>query len=92
MEMLKVKNIYYKALKLINDLKLNEEIDIAVCFAKENKNAFYFVIEDKDLNYYYFALEEWYSVLNTKFSGLFWKDYEELEEAVLKFIKLFNEH
>ena len=87
----KIKNIYYKALKLINDLNLKEEIDIVVCFAKENKNAFYFAIEDKDLNYYYFALEEWYSILNTKISGLFWKDYEELEEAVLKFIKLFKD-
>ena len=85
-----IKNIYYKALRLINDLGLEEEIDIVVCFAKENKNAFYFIIEDKDLNYYYFALEEWYSVLSAKFSGLFWKDYGELEEAVLKFIKLFK--
>lgn len=86
----KIKNIYYKALKLINDLKLTEKIDIVVCFAKENKNAFYFIIEDRDLNYYYFALKEWYHVLSAKFSGLFWKNYEELEEAVLKFIKLFK--
>lgn len=88
----KIKSIYYKALKLINDLKLEEEIDITVCFAKEDRNAFYFVIETKDLKYYCFALKEWYSILNAKISGLFWKDYEELEEAVLEFIKLFAKH
>ena len=83
----KIKNIYYKALKLINDLKLTNEVDITVCFAKENEGAFYFAMEDKDLNYYYFALEEWYSILSTKFSGLFLKDYDGLEEAILNFIK-----
>ena len=85
-----IKNIYYKALRLINDLKLADEIDIAVCFAKENKNAFYFVIETKDLEYYYFALEEWYSILKTKFDGLFLKDYDGLEKAILNFIKIFK--
>ena len=86
----KIKNIYYKALKLINNLKLTNEVDITVCFAKENKNAFYFVLEDKNLNYYCFALKEWYDILSAKISGLFLKDYEDLEKAVLNFIKIFK--
>lgn len=88
----KIKSIYYKALKLINDLKLEEEIDITVCFAEENRNAFYFVIETKDLKYYCFSLKRWYSIVNAKIIGLFLKNYEELEEAVLEFIKLFAQH
>ena len=86
----KIKNIYYKALKLINDLKLTNEVDIAVCFAKENKGAFYFVAETKNLEYYYFTLEKWFNVLSPKISGLFLKDYEDLEKAVLNFIKIFK--
>ena len=86
----KIKNIYYKALKLINNLKLADEIDIVVCFAKENKNAFYFVLEDKNLNNYYFALEKWFNILSPKISALFLKDYDYLEKAVSNFIKIFK--
>ena len=86
----KIKNIYYKALKLISELKLEDEVDIVVCFAKENKSAFYFVLEDKDLNHYCYSLEKWYDILNAKISGLFLKDYEKLEKAILNFIKIFK--
>ena len=85
-----IKNIYYKALKLINRLKLTDEIDITVCFAKEDRNAFYFVLEDKNLNHYCFALTEWYDVLCPKISGLFLESYEVLERAVSNFIKIFK--
>ena len=86
----KVKNIYYKALKLINDLKLTDKIDIAVCFAKENKNAFYFAIETKDLKHYCFALQKWYQLLGSKMVALFLKDYSELEKVILFFIETFS--
>ena len=86
----KIKNIYYKALKLINDLKLTNEVDITVCFAKENKDAFYFVIETEKLEHYCFSLDRWFNVLSPKISGLFLKDYDDLEKAILNFIKKFN--
>ena len=85
-----IKKIYYGALKLINDLNLTNEVDITVCFAKENRNAFYFVIETKDLEYYCFSLDRWFNILSSKISGLFLKNYDALEEAVLNFIRTFN--